>query len=36
MRINSIKFEKLSEGFGQLLNAFVKPFALTKRQDALA
>jgi hypothetical protein len=33
MRINSGKF---SEGFGQLLNAFLKPFALKKHQNASA
>jgi hypothetical protein len=33
MRINSKKF---SEGFGQLLNAFLKPFAVKKHQDASA
>jgi hypothetical protein len=33
MRINSRKF---SEGFGQQINAFLKPFALKKHQDASA
>jgi hypothetical protein len=28
MRINSRKFGKFSEGFGQLLNAFLNSFAL--------
>jgi hypothetical protein len=36
MRINSRKSGKCSEGFGQHLNAFLKPFALKKHQDASA
>jgi hypothetical protein len=37
MRINSRKNpENFSERFGQLLNAFLKPFALKKHQDASA
>jgi hypothetical protein len=30
------KSGKFSEGFGQLLNAFLKPFALKKHQDPSA
>jgi hypothetical protein len=36
MRINSRKIPKILEGFGQHLNAFLKPFALKKHQDASA
>jgi hypothetical protein len=36
MRIDSKKSGKVSEGFGQHLNIFLKPFALKKHQDALA
>jgi hypothetical protein len=36
MIINSKKSEKFCEGFGQHLNAFLKPFALKKHQDASA
>jgi hypothetical protein len=36
MRINSRKSGKFSKGFGQFLNAFLKPFALKKHQDASA
>jgi hypothetical protein len=35
-KINSRKARKFSREFGQLLNAFVKPFALKKHQDASA
>jgi hypothetical protein len=34
--INSKKAGKFSEVFEQLLNAFLKPLALKKHQDALA
>jgi hypothetical protein len=34
MRINPEQSRKFSEEFGQLLNAFLKPFALKKHQDA--
>jgi hypothetical protein len=34
MRISSRKSEKFSKEFGQHLNAFLKPFALEKHQDA--
>jgi hypothetical protein len=36
MRINPEKSRKFSKGFGQHLNAFLKPFALKKHQDASA
>jgi hypothetical protein len=36
MRINPEKSGKFSEGFGQHLNAILKPFALKKHQDASA
>jgi hypothetical protein len=36
MRINSRKSEKFLDGFGQLLNAILKPFALKKHQGASA
>jgi hypothetical protein len=36
MRINPRKIRKISEGFGQLLIALLKPFALKKNQDASA
>jgi hypothetical protein len=36
MRINPRKVRKFSEGFGQLLIAVLKPFALKKHQDASA
>jgi hypothetical protein len=36
MRINSRKSGKFSEELALLLNAFLKPFALKKHQDASA
>jgi hypothetical protein len=36
MRINSRKIRKILGRVGQLLNAFLKPFALKKHQDAPA
>jgi hypothetical protein len=36
MRINSRKSGKFSGELGHLLNAFLKPFALKKHQDASA
>jgi hypothetical protein len=36
MRINFRKIRKFSEGFGQHLNAFLKPLALKKHQDVSA